>query len=68
MERILNYIDGEFSEPAAGDWLDNVEPATGKVYSQVPDSDGTDVERAAEAARTAAPIRATRAAVRCESG
>ena len=43
MQRILNYIDGEMMPPAGGGYLDNVEPATGRVYSQVPDSDGDDI-------------------------
>ena len=50
MERILNYIDGECVKAAAGGWLDNVEPATGNVYSQLPDSDSVDVDRAVAAA------------------
>jgi len=55
MESILNYVDGEFADPASGDWLDNVEPATGKVYSRVADSGAEDVERAVEAASHAFP-------------
>lgn len=51
--KILNYINGELKEPAAGNWLDNYEPATGKVYSQIPDSDATDIEEAVVAAQTA---------------
>ena len=55
MERILNYIDGELAEAAGGGWLDNVEPATGHVYGQLPDSDEADVQRAVDAARRAFP-------------
>ncbi len=55
MERILNYIDGELTEAASGGWLDNVEPATGKVYSRLPDSDETDVDHAVAAAKRAFP-------------
>jgi aminomuconate-semialdehyde/2-hydroxymuconate-6-semialdehyde dehydrogenase len=50
MTKILNFIGGEFVEPAGGKYLDNIEPATGKPYSQVPDSDGRDVELAVSAA------------------
>jgi aminomuconate-semialdehyde/2-hydroxymuconate-6-semialdehyde dehydrogenase len=53
LERIRNYIGGELVDPAGGSFLDNVEPATGKVYSQVPDSDERDVGRAVEAASRA---------------
>jgi len=48
--QIQNFIDGEFVEPIGGKYLDNIEPATGQPYSQVPDSDGRDVERAVAAA------------------
>ena len=39
MDKILNYIDGELVEPDSGNYLDNYNPSTGKVYSLVPDSD-----------------------------
>lgn len=54
-ERILNDIDGEEAGPVAGRFLEDVEPATGKAYAQVPDSDEQDVEAAVEAARRAFP-------------
>ncbi|MCO6438200.1 MAG: aldehyde dehydrogenase [Phycisphaerae bacterium] len=59
MNRILNYIGGELIEPASGAYLDNVEPATGQVYSQVPDSDEHDVEEAVAAAENAFPAWST---------
>jgi len=49
-EKIRNFIDGEFVEPLGGRYLDNIEPATGKAYSQVPDSDSRDVDSAIAAA------------------
>jgi aminomuconate-semialdehyde/2-hydroxymuconate-6-semialdehyde dehydrogenase len=48
--QIRNFIDGQFVEPAGGKYLDNIEPATGKPYSLVPDSDAADVELAVAAA------------------
>jgi len=48
--QIRNFIDGQFVEPVSGKYLDNIEPATGKPYSQVPDSDSRDVEMAVAAA------------------
>ena len=36
MEKIANYIDGQLEAPASGRYLDNFEPATGRVYSRVP--------------------------------
>ncbi|HJT79576.1 MAG TPA: aldehyde dehydrogenase, partial [Chthoniobacterales bacterium] len=50
---ISNFIDGEFREPVSRKYLDNIEPATGKPYSLVPDSDGRDVEAAVAAAEKA---------------
>lgn len=55
MQRLQNYVDGKLIVPVAGNFLDNYEPATGKVYSQVPDSDATDVEPAVAAAERAFP-------------
>ncbi len=56
LERIQNFIDGQFVEPVGGKYLDNIEPATGKPYSQVPDSDARDVELAVAAAEKAFPV------------
>jgi aminomuconate-semialdehyde/2-hydroxymuconate-6-semialdehyde dehydrogenase len=53
--QIRNFIDGQLVEPAGGKYLDNIEPATGKPYSQVPDSDSRDVELAVVAAEKAFP-------------
>jgi len=52
---IRNFIDGQFVEPISGKYLDNIEPATGKPYSKVPDSDARDVELAVTAAEKAFP-------------
>src|SRR5882757_2884044 len=51
--RIQNFIDGQFVEPISGRYLDNIEPATGKAYSQVADSDAQDVDLAVAAAEKA---------------
>ncbi|MEO7724119.1 MAG: aldehyde dehydrogenase [Chthoniobacterales bacterium] len=53
--RIQNFIDGQLVAPVGGKYLDNIEPATGKPYSQVPDGDERDVERAVAAAEKAFP-------------
>ncbi len=55
MIKIENYIGGELVAPISSGYLDNFEPATGEVYSQIPDSDERDVERAVEAAKAAFP-------------
>src|SRR6201993_1364000 len=48
--QIKNFIDGKFVVPISGRYLDNIEPATGKPYSLVPDSDARDVDLAVAAA------------------
>ena len=53
MEKILNYINGELVGPAGGKFLDNYNPATGKVYSLIPDSDKKDIEKAVASAKEA---------------
>lgn len=53
MEKILNYINGELVAPQTENWLDNYEPATGKVYSLIPASDARDIEAATQAAKAA---------------
>ena len=53
MRQLANYIAGEFSEPSAGEWFDDLDPATGSVCARVPDSDQRDADRAVEAAKLA---------------
>ncbi len=55
MQIIENYIDGELIKPISAKYLDNFNPATAEVYSQIPDSDERDVELAVEAAKRAFP-------------
>lgn len=56
MEQLSNYIDGVSRVPIHGDYLDNVEPATGKIYSSIPDSDTADLALAVAAAERAFPV------------
>lgn len=55
MQKILNFIGGELIEPLAGQYFENENPATGKAYSLVPDSDEHDLELAVKAAKKAFP-------------
>ena len=55
MKKINNFINGELVSPNSGNYLDNVSPVNGKVYSYVPDSDAQDVEAAIQAAKDAFP-------------
>jgi hypothetical protein len=53
MLTLNNFIGGKFVEPSSGQYLDNFEPATGKIYGKVPRSQPADVENAVKAAKTA---------------
>lgn len=46
MQKIANYINGALQSPIAATYLDNYNPATGAVYSLIPDSDEADVDLA----------------------
>ncbi len=58
-DKIANYIAGAMQAPINGKYMDNINPATGAVYSQTPDSDIKDVEEAVGAARAAFPLWST---------
>ncbi|NOX57958.1 MAG: aldehyde dehydrogenase family protein, partial [Planctomycetes bacterium] len=62
MLKIQNYIGGKSCEPVTGSYLDNVDPSTGQVYSQVADSDGRDIDAAVAAAVGAFPEWSARSA------
>jgi len=53
MLKIQNFINGELIQPNSGDYFDNSSPVTGKVYSQVSDSDETDINNAVSSAKEA---------------
>lgn len=53
MQDVLNYIDGTLRPATGGTWLDDHEPATGKVFARIADSDERDVDAAAASASTA---------------
>ena len=53
MLKIQNFINGELIQPNSGDYFDNSSPVTGKVYSQIPDSEGTDIDSAVSSAKEA---------------
>jgi len=59
MTIIENYIGGKLVAPMSGGYLDNLDPAVAKVYSQIPDSDVRDVHLAVEAAAKAFPAWST---------
>lgn len=53
MQKIQNYINGELIAPLDNTYLDNYEPATGKVYSLIPNSKDADIALAVKAAEAA---------------
>ena len=53
MIKLQNYINGELVAPIAGQYMDNIDPSRGKVYSYIPDSDEKDVEIAVKSAKSA---------------
>jgi aminomuconate-semialdehyde/2-hydroxymuconate-6-semialdehyde dehydrogenase len=52
---LKNYIADVLVPPYSGAYLDKVNPATGRVYAQIPDSDERDVQLAVQAAERAFP-------------
>ena len=55
MRKIKNYINGKIIAPQEGNYIENSDPSTGKVYSLVADSDKEDVNMAVQAAKEAFP-------------
>jgi len=55
MQDVLNFIDGRHAPAACGEWLDDVDPATGETYARLASSDARDVDRAVAAALRAFP-------------
>ncbi len=55
MFKLKNYINGELVAPISGEYLDNFQPSTGKVYSLIPRSGKEDIDQAVDAAKAAFP-------------
>ncbi|WP_350288055.1 aldehyde dehydrogenase [uncultured Croceitalea sp.] len=55
MISIANYINGVLKQSNSNKELDVYNPAVGKVYAKVPDSDASDIEEAVAAAKKAYP-------------
>jgi aldehyde dehydrogenase len=51
--RYGNYIGGKWTEPASGQYFENVTPITGKTFCEIPRSNAQDIERALDAAHAA---------------
>ncbi len=55
MTRIENYVGGKSVPPSSREYIDDVDPSTGTVHAQVPDSNAADVTHAVAAAEEAFP-------------
>ena len=55
MENILNYINGEFVEPLSKEYIDVIEPAIGKKYTKVANSERADIDKAVYASLKSFP-------------
>jgi len=53
VQRYQLYIDGEWQDPAGGEWLDTVNPYSGETWAQIPRGTQADAEAAVSAARRA---------------
>ena len=51
MIQIKNFINGKLVSPNSGEYFDNSSPVDGQIYSQIPDSDTTDINNAVSAAK-----------------
>ena len=56
MITLKNYINGQFTNPVNGAYIDNYEPATGQIYSKIPRSGEAEIELAVAASKQAYPI------------
>lgn len=54
-----NYIGGHFTPPLSGNFINNINPATGEVYGMIPDSGFKDVDAAVQAAHNVFPLWST---------
>ena len=55
MDDLRNYIGGQFLTHSGGQWMDNLEPASGSQICRIPLSNASDVDAAVGAARAAQP-------------
>ena len=56
MKKLQNYINGKFQPPVSDEYIENIDPSRGVLFSLIPDSGMEDVAQATEAAKAAFPI------------
>ena len=55
LTQVANYINGQWRESSASEWLDVTNPATGEVIARTPQSSAAEVSAAIDAAAAAFP-------------
>jgi len=55
MVTLENYIDGKLLAPTSGNYIEDIDPAIGEVFAQIPRSTDADLELAVAAAKKAHP-------------
>jgi aldehyde dehydrogenase (NAD+) len=53
MKTYSHFIDGQYVEPADGEWMDTINPYTGEAWARIPKGSAKDVDRAVQAAKRA---------------
>ncbi|WP_076999258.1 aldehyde dehydrogenase [Variovorax sp. KK3] len=53
MQQYQLYIDGQWRDPAGGEWFDSINPYTGEAWCRIPRGNAEDVDAAARAAHRA---------------
>ena len=56
MKKLQNYINGKFQPPVSDEYIENIDPSRGVLFSLIPDSGMEDVAKATQAAKAAFPI------------
>ncbi len=53
MQVYKHFINGEYVDPIGGQWIDSIDPYTGKAWAKIPQGCAQDVDRAVKAASKA---------------
>ena len=53
MKTYQHFIDGEYVDPAQGQWFDSIDPYRGEVWAKIPRGTAADVDKAVAAAKAA---------------
>ena len=53
MQVYKHFINGEYVDPSNGEWIDSIDPYTGKAWAKIPRGSAEDVDRAVKAATKA---------------